>query len=214
MKTTQLKPDLQYVLNQYTDFIKRNFNCIQVGKIVEFYPDDKTADVEIMFKQRTFGNPIDYPLLLKCPVLGNRITTPVEKDEFVVVMFNDVNIDSFWETGEKSIPYTADRHNISDGIILCGLNALSNAIEEYDLENIHLRQNTRISGELKVEQNASFDADVAVSGNVDVSGDITANKLTADVVANNGASGSFKDSGQGASMMTLTIENGIITNIG
>lgn len=137
MKTTNLNVDLQFLLNQYTEKLKKTFNCIQVGEIVKFYPQDKTADVNICFKKQVAEDIINYPLLLKCPVLGNKITTPIEEGEFCIVLFNDVNIDGWFETGQPQKPYSNEKHCISDGLVICGLNALSNAIN-YDNENINL----------------------------------------------------------------------------
>lgn len=154
MKTTNLNIDLQYLLNQYTDKIKTIFNCVQVGEIVKFYEEDKTADVNIVFKQKVGDNIINRPLLLKCPVLGNKITTPIETGEFCIVLFSDVNIDSWWETGQSQEPYTAEKHSISDGLVICGLNALTNKIE-YDNENICLKYKS----EIKIGEDLNFTTD-------------------------------------------------------
>lgn len=154
MKTTNLNVDLQFLLNQYTEKLKKTFNCIQVGEIVKFYPEDKTADVNICFKKQVAEDIINYPLLLKCPVLGNKITTPIEEGEFCIVLFNDVNIDGWFETGQAQKPYSNEKHCISDGLVICGLNALSNAIN-YDNENINLTYKSNI----KVGENLQFTTD-------------------------------------------------------
>ena len=158
MKTTNLNVDLQFLLNQYTEKLKKTFNCIQVGEIVKFYPQDKTADVNICFKKQVAEDIINYPLLLKCPVLGNKITTPIEEGEFCIVLFNDVNIDGWFETGQSQKPYSNERHCISYGIVICGLNALSNAIN-YDNENINLtyKSNLRLGESINLISTKQID---------------------------------------------------------
>ena len=160
MKTTNLNVDLQFLLNQYTEKLKKTFNCIQVGEIVKFYPQDKTADVNICFKKQVAEDIINYPLLLKCPVLGNKITTPIEEGEFCIVLFNDVNIDGWFETGQAQKPYSNEKHCISDGLVICGLNALSNAIN-YDNENINLtyKSNLKLGESINLISTKQIDLD-------------------------------------------------------
>ena len=212
MKKTNLDIDLQYLLTQFSENIKKNINCIQVGQIVKFYPQDKTADVNICFKEEKNGKYINYPLLLKCPVLGNKITLPIEEGEFCIVLFNDRNIDSWWETGEVQNPYTEDKHNLSDGLVICGLNSFVNAIN-YDNSAINLNYKTKINGETTINgqttinDNTIINGDNAINGNNTVSGNT--DSLTYSTGGVVGISGSFVNSLGN----TLTFTNGIITNI-
>lgn len=205
MKRTQLQPDIQYLLDTFTENLKTNLNCVQVGQIVKFYPENKTVDVNICFKQKVNGEIKNYPLLLKCPVLGNKITIPIEEGEFCIVLFNDRNIDSWWETGQSQLPRTNDKHNISDGIVICGLNSLANAIQ-YDNSAICLNyQQTKINGNLEVNGNTTQNGDNTITGNNEAATYSTGGEV--------GVSGVFVDTGAGASGKTLTIKNGLITNI-
>lgn len=156
---TQQSPDLQYLLNQLKESIKSELNCVEIGKINKFYPDDKTADVEICFKQMTNTNEIkNYPLLIKCPVLGNKITCPVEEGEYCVILFNDRCIDSWYETNNIQVPYNIEKHSISDGLVICGLNNLINKIN-YDNDNINLtyKSNVKIGEDIKLQATKQID---------------------------------------------------------
>lgn len=211
MKRTELTPDLSYVLHRLEEKIKRNFNSIQVGQIVKFYAEDKSADVNICFKQKVDGEIKNYPLLLKCPVLGNKITCPIEAGEFCIVLFNDVNIDSWWETGEIQTPRDIERHSLSDGLVICGLNSLNNIIE-YDNEAICLNwEQTKIKGNLEVEKDLLNKGNITVEGNSETKGNVEG--ATFSTGGTKGVSGVFVDTGVSASGKTLTITNGLITNI-
>lgn len=212
MKKTNLDIDLQQLLLQFSENIKKNINCIQVGQIIKFYPENKTADVNICFKQKKGNDFINYPLLLKCPVLGNKITVPVEEGEFCIVLFNDRNIDSWWETGEVQAPYTEDKHNISDGLVICGLNSFINAIN-YDNSAICLNYKTKINGETDINgettinDNTIINGDTTINGNNTIQGNTDSQTYSTGGVV--GVSGSFAN----AMGHTLTITNGLITNI-
>ena len=52
MKNTNNNIDLNYLLEQVIEKVKNDINCVKIGKIVKFYEEDKTADVEIMFKKK------------------------------------------------------------------------------------------------------------------------------------------------------------------
>lgn len=203
MSQTENNIDLQTLLERVINNLKRSFNCVKIGRVVAFYPEDKTADIQILFKTKKDDEIVEYPLLLKCLVVGNKITVPVEVGDDCVVLFNDCNLDSYFDTGELSTPYTNDLHDISDGIVIMGLNSLQNKIT-YDNSAICLNYtNIKINGFLAVS------SDVSVNGNVNISNDITANKIAAICESTNGWTGVFAT----GDSRTVTVEKGIITKV-
>lgn len=203
MKKINTDSNLSYTLSQLQEKIFNNINCIKIGKIETFYKEDKTADISICFKKNIYINnketKEDYSLLLKCPVLGNHITYPIKKGEYCIVLFNDINLDSWFENSDNQVPYTNETHNIADGIAIVGLNNLINKINDYDLDNIHLRNNTRITGDLLVEKNINVNININVKGNIE--------GATYSTNGEKGASGTFicQESGHG-----IKYKNGII----
>ena len=215
MKTkTNNNITMSFLLEAVMEKVKRDLNCIKIGKVVNFYPDDKTADVEIQFKMKeTDGSIIDYPLLLKCLVLGNKITTPIEIGEYCIIFFNDVNLDSFFENGQKQVPYTRETHNISDGIVLMGLNNLINKIEydntaiclNYELNKI--KGQLEVSGETKIKDNTEIEKNVEIKQDLEVKGNV--NSTTYSVLNQPGWSGYIVDTPSGTKWKVV---NGIIVS--
>jgi hypothetical protein len=78
---------------------------------------------------------------------------------------------------------------------------------------IHLKNNGDISittnGILTINGNVNQNGNTNQNGNVSINGTLEAESL----IDNSGASGTFVDTGQGASGKTLTIEKGIIKSI-
>ncbi len=206
MKNNLLPNDINNLANAIIEQVFRILNCVKIGRIIKFYAEDKTADVELITKQKKAdGTFQSISLLKKCLVLGNRITTPILEGDDVVVLFNDYDLNAYFETGAAQEPYSTRKHDLSDGIVLMGLNSLVNAIQ-YDNSAICLNyEQTRINGNLEVNGNTTQNGDNTITGNNEAS--------TYSTDGEAGASGVFVDTGTGASGKTLTIKNGLITAI-
>lgn len=200
-------------ISELADFIIEKvfdtLNCIKIGKVIKFYTEDKTADIEIINKVNINGELKNIALLLKCLVMGNKITTPIEEGENVIVLFNDYDLNAYFETGEAQEPYSSRKHDLSDGIVLCGLNNLINKIN-YDNENITLNYISNI----KVGETIQLNGNTQVSNDLNVNNNIVCNNnidgATFSTGGQVGVSGVFVDTPSGKS---ITITNGIITAI-
>ncbi len=133
-----------------------------------------------------------------CALLGFKVEDKGLKDFSNGFLFNDYDLNVYFETGEAQLPYSDRKHDLSDGIVICGLNSLVNAIQ-YDNTAICLNYNSKINGNLDISEN------INILGNIEASTYSTGGQA--------GISGTFVDTGQGASGKTLTITNGLITEI-
>lgn len=209
MKNNLLPNNINNLANAIIEQVFKTLNCVKIGRIIKFYTEDKTADVEILTKQKKEdGSFQNISILKKCLVLGNKITTPILEGDDVVVLFNDYDLNSYFETGTAQEPYSTRKHDLSDGIVLMGLNSLINAIQ-YDNSAICLNyEQTRINGNLEVNGNTTQNGNNTITGNNTVSGNVDA--MTYSVGGVVGVSGVFVDV---PTNKTLTITNGLITAI-
>ena len=209
MKNNLLPNNINNLANSIIEAIFESLNCVKIGRIIKFYTEDKTADVEILTKQKKEdGSFQNISILKKCLVLGNRITTPILEGDDVVVLFNDYDLNSYFETGTAQEPYSTRKHDLSDGIVLMGLNSLVNAIQ-YDNSAICLNyEQTRINGNLEVNGDTTQNGNNTITGNNTVNGNVDA--MTYSVGGVVGVSGVFVDI---PTNKTLTITNGLITAI-
>lgn len=209
MKNNLLPNNINNLANSIIEAVFESLNCVKIGRIIKFYTEDKTADVEILTKQKKEdGSFQNISILKKCLVLGNRITTPILEGDDVVVLFNDYDLNSYFETGTAQEPYSTRKHDLSDGIVLMGLNSLVNAIQ-YDNEAICLNyEQTKINGNLEVNGDTTQNGNNTITGNNTVSGNVDA--MTYSVGGVVGVSGVFVDI---PTNKTLTITNGLITAI-
>lgn len=133
-------PSLKNVLDRVQDNIFQTLNCIKIGTIVSFDKVKRTAVVQIHFK-RSLSTPladgtkvVKYPQIFDCPVVtmqggGACLTVPIQAGDECLVLFSDNNIDAWYDNGkEPALPYYDRRHDLSDGIVIVGLNSQSNAL--------------------------------------------------------------------------------------
>ena len=149
-----------------------------VGRIVKFYPDTQTADVEVLHVFEYNG--VKYPstLLSKIPVHiygcnEAQITLPNIENTICIILTFDRNISSFMKTGEAYEPETNRKHNITDSIALTTFFTLNNPIQNYDTTAITLIYSQTISEVLytsyiknyanKVEINVNNTAKVTIN---------------------------------------------------
>lgn len=125
---TLKEPKLFDVLNALRTQILINLNCVKIGQILTFHPSSHTADVEILF-QRVMkdGTVSPYPRLQNCPVFtlqggGASVQLPIAPGDNCIVLFSDRNIDNWYLNGNQQPPLDGRLHDLSDGIVLVGLN--------------------------------------------------------------------------------------------
>ena len=130
-------PTLPALLQRHKRNIFQTLNCCKVGVIQTFDAVKRRAAVQIVFSRvlavpSTDGKQVqDYPVLLECPVFtlqggGGYLSMPVAKGDECLVLFSDSDMDAWLEQGsaKPSVPYSARRHDLSDGIVLVGLNSV------------------------------------------------------------------------------------------
>jgi len=131
---TVIEPDLYTNFQRLKDDIFQNMNCVKIGKISSFDKTKQTAEIELLVKVKVSDTEIkDYPMLLDCPVFslqggGAYIEMPITSGDNCIVLFNDRDIDNWYQTGNSMIPASKRKHNLSDGIAIVGLNPLTKSL--------------------------------------------------------------------------------------
>jgi hypothetical protein len=104
------------------------------GKISAVDLPNGQVNVLITLKQKTStGAVVDYPELIGRPVFslqggGVGALFPIAVDDQCMVIFGDRSLDQWIEGGAPQIPPNGRLHDLSDGIVLVGLNSLQNKI--------------------------------------------------------------------------------------
>ena len=155
------KPSLADLNNAQTRDIFLKFNCHRIGFIENFDPVAMTAKVKISdlaVKETYVGRGWwEFPLLVDCPVYmpmtnGKGITYPVSIGDSCIVLFNDRDIDNWFESGNINEPKTPRVHSISDGIVIIGLHSQAKPLENFNNNATEIRfGNTIVSLDDKIK---------------------------------------------------------------
>lgn len=145
-----IKPDFIESLDFVKKNIMSNLYSHNIGKIVKFYSDTQTADVQLMQVKKYNGQLYPATLLSKIPVYvygsaDAQITLPDLTNTICLILTFDRNVSAFMKTGEAYEATTNRKHNITDSIALTTFFTLNNPIQNYDTNAITLRYKTIIS---------------------------------------------------------------------
>lgn len=173
--TPQAPLTTQYDLRDAFQLLKKeiflSLNCHAIGTVQSFQANSvpgsnpalvgQTATATVNY-QRTFFkidpvsqayNPylLPYPLLVDCPVicLGGgtaALTFPIQTGDECLILFNDRNIDNWFNSNINSSPATARMHSFTDAIILVGLRSIAHVISNYDTTRAVLRNGNALVG--------------------------------------------------------------------
>lgn len=148
------EPSMADLLKLFRKNLMLDFACHHIGVIQSFNPTKQTVSVSIAYKKTFFQlNAVtgaydavlrDYPLLIDCPAIvlggGNaNLTFPINKGDECLILFNDRDIDNWFQSGQLGPVSTPRLHSLSDGFALVGINSLANSISGYDTTRAVLR---------------------------------------------------------------------------
>lgn len=157
MHNSYSSPDLSFVLDTVVNKAKSVINCHKVGKITSFDASKLTCSVEILERRESEGAILEYPLLINVPLLITSTThTFLTMADVVgsecIVLFNDTDIDNWFETSQPTVPDTIRLHDLSDGFALLRPFSDVSQIENfaYDLANVVLGT---VSTNLEIQDN-------------------------------------------------------------
>jgi hypothetical protein len=126
-------PDNREVLNNFKFEIFNDLNCHMIGSIISFNATNQTAEVSLKFKRQLQTETVNYTVLKDCPVIIHKYERkPILPGDECLILFNDRNIDSWFNGGTATVPNNILLHDMGDAIVLIGLHSLPNSISNYD----------------------------------------------------------------------------------
>lgn len=111
------------------DALKSNLRVAMPGIIHAFDPEEQTVSVqpairEVLSLEGETQN-VEIPLLMDVPVVmpragGYMLAFAPRKGDECLVVFSDLCIDSWWQSGGVNNPFEVRRHDLSDGFAILG----------------------------------------------------------------------------------------------
>ena len=112
MNSCHIFPETREALKQE---IFSFLHCALPGTVVSFDAERQTAEVQPAVK---LGS-MNYPVLSDVPVFMP-VPFEVNPGDACLVVFSDVDIDAWYESGEPHEPKSARKHSLSDGFAFVG----------------------------------------------------------------------------------------------
>lgn len=185
-----------------------NINCVKIGIIEEYYPETRTAKVNLVNMlydgkteagiQKTRPYPPIYPRVMFIGTVDNSIDYKVQKGDEVLVFFCDREIESWWLSGNVSQLNFFRTHHMSDCIALAGLR--SQPLSTKTDSNLNIKS----SGMgVNIEGNT-----ITIKSDSGVKIDSPSVKTTGNLSVGTGVSAVVP-----CGSVTLTFSNGILTGV-
>lgn len=174
------RADLTQTLKSAGEKTGKELNCMRIGIIQEFYPEDLTVQVLIANKKELGQNPDgssrvdDFPpIRAKICYCNPFVTFPLQKGDECLLLFSDREIESWFINGDVNPLNYPRMHSITDAVAIVGLRSLPNMISIladclnlfYGKSNIALSENL-INITAPTVQAANFQAMNGASGNL------------------------------------------------
>ena len=204
-------PSLKDLLDLFHKDLLLNFNAHHIGTIQEFHANTiagvggapskwgQTAIATINYPQTFFnlntatGNydplQVPFPILIDCPCIfmggGDTADTyPVWEGDECLVLFNDRNLDNWFQGAENSPVATGRLHSFSDAVILIGIRSIPNILENFDTVRAVKRGGTAVLGVNPSNSKILLTNDDPIGTNGNYSYDTTLNDMISDLIDN------------------------------
>jgi len=121
-----------------------NTRVAMPGEIVDFDAEKQTATVQPLIKEKVQGEWEQLPQLLDVPVFfpragGYCLTFPVKEGDECLIIFNDMCLDAWWQSGGIQNQLEMRRHDLSDAMALLGITSVPKAVTDYSEDSMQLR---------------------------------------------------------------------------
>lgn len=129
-------PDMGQILKSSGLSLASELNCMRIGIVQEFYPEDLTVQVQIASKKPIGLNPDgsqrvrEYALIYaKVCYCNPFITYPIQKGDECVLLFSDREIESWFINGDVNPESYPRMHDLTDAVALFGIRSIPKMIE-------------------------------------------------------------------------------------
>jgi hypothetical protein len=217
----------QAFINNLIERIKKEISVCLPAQVKAYDRAAHKVSIHLGLRNKTKAGTIyEVPVIENVPVVingggGYCVNFPLNAGDKGWLLIADKDISGFVNSLAISTPNTFRLHNLADAVFIPDVMKTAQ-INEADAGRavfqtldgsvkVSLGQdNIKVLGDVSHNGNLDIDGNINITGNLVVAGDISSSGA---MEAGNGATGTFTDTGAGATGMTLTINKGIITQI-
>lgn len=150
MNIAERTADSAELLRRANDAVAAATRVALPAQIISFNAAKQTAAVQPLIREKVVNRQngqvgfVTLPVLQDVPVCFPQagsyvLTMPIQAGDEVLLVFSDLNIDSWWQSGGIQNWNDRRRHDLSDAIAVVGLNSVPNAIPNIATDATELR---------------------------------------------------------------------------
>jgi hypothetical protein len=124
----QATPSLAEVLREAIENHMVDVHTAMPGRVVKYYPEDQTADIQPCFKRKYYGEDeaVTIPVIPRVPVNFTRtdnawVKFHLKKDDYVELVFQERSMDKWFPVGGTVDPIDSRMHDLSDAVAYPGM---------------------------------------------------------------------------------------------
>ena len=192
----ELPADLTQTLIATGSKTASDINCMRIGVIQEFYPDNLTAQIKLVDKKIIGLNPDGSQILREYPPIYAKvcycnpfITFPLIQGTECIALFNDREIETWFINGGSNIQAYPRMHDLTDAIAIVGIRSLPQMIQIltdclhlfYGQSNLQLKADNAVITSPQIDINSSNTvniggSDITIEGNtINITGNLIIN---------------------------------------
>ena len=180
-----LPADLTQTLAASGSKIAADINCMRIGVIQEFYPNNLTAKVKVVDKKLIAINRDGSQVLKEYPPIYAKVcycnpfaTFPLTQGMECILLFNDRELETWFINGGSNIQAYPRMHDLTDAIAIVGIRSLPQMIQIltdclhlfYGQSDLQLKAEQTIIASPQVDINGTNAVNID-SSNITIDGD-------------------------------------------
>lgn len=126
-----LPADLTQTLQASGSKTATQINCMRIATVIEFYPENLTAQVKLVDKKLVGLNPDGSQILQEYPPIYAKVcycnpfcTFPLTQGMECILLFNDRELETWFINGGSNIQAYPRMHDLTDAVAIFGIRSL------------------------------------------------------------------------------------------
>lgn len=131
-----LPADLTQTLQASGSKTAAQINCMRIASVIEFYPENLTAQVKLVDKKLVGLNPDGSQILKEYPPIYAKVcycnpfeTFPLTEGMECILLFNDRELETWFINGGSNIQAYPRMHDLTDAVAIVGIRSLPQMIQ-------------------------------------------------------------------------------------
>lgn len=146
---SELMPESRQIQENHDRTMENNLRVACPGIVRSFDATEQTVTVQIAIREKRLMSDgteqwVEIPQLVDVPIVfpragGYAVTFPIKEGDECLVIFGDMCIDAWWQSGGVQNQIDCRRHDLSDGFAVFAPWSQPRVLSNYSTDSVQLR---------------------------------------------------------------------------